>query len=149
MSKKDLQVLGWREWLSLPDLGIRRIKAKVDTGARSSCLHALQIEEFRRARRDWVSFVIEVEPSRLEQRVAPVVDRREVRDSGGHRTVRPFIRTQVCLANNCWPIELNLAARGDMLFSMLLGRTAMLGRYMVNPKLSYTKGGSPEEVVCD
>lgn len=134
---RPLQVLGWREWLSLPELGVERIKAKVDSGARSSCLHAQQIEEFSSAGRDWVRFRFEQSPGLWAPFAAPVVDRREVRDSGGHRTMRPFIRTTVVLGQQRWLIELNLAPRTEMLFPMLLGRTAMLGRFLVDPSRSY------------
>lgn len=137
---KILAVLGWREWMALPQLGVRLIKAKVDTGARSSCLHALDIEEYRKNGADWVRFRIQVAPGRLRALKQPVVDRREVRDSGGHRTVRPFIRTRLQLGGAEWPIELNLATRTDMLFSMLLGRTAIMGRFLVDPGRSYVCG---------
>lgn len=137
---KILAVLGWREWMALPQLGIRLIKAKVDTGARSSCLHALDIEEYKKRGADWVKFRIRVAPGRMRTLRQPVVDRREVRDSGGHRTMRPFIRTNLQLAGEEWPIELNLATRTDMLFSMLLGRTATMGRFLVDPGRSYVCG---------
>ena len=135
-----LQILGWREWLALPELGIQRIKAKVDSGARSSCLHALDIEEYRQHGRDHVRFRFERAPGDWDTFHAPVVDRRAVRDSGGHRTVRPFIRTEAVLGEARWPIELNLATRTDMLFPMLLGRTAMLGRFVIDPSRSYVLG---------
>jgi len=135
-----LQVIGWREWLGLPELGIALIKAKIDSGARSSCLHALDISEFRQHGIDYVRFTIERRRGTWAEYQAPVVDRREVRDSGGHRSLRPFIRTELDLGGECWPIELNLAPRGDMLFSMLLGRTAMVGRFLVDPARSYLLG---------
>lgn len=135
--QQPLQVLGWREWLALPDLGVQRIKAKVDSGARSSCLHARQIEEFVSDGRDWVRFRFEQSPGLWADFAAPVVDRREVRDSGGHRTMRPFIRTPVVLGEQRWLIELNLAPRTEMLFPMLLGRTAMTGRFLIDPARSY------------
>lgn len=133
-------VLGWREWLCLPELGIRAIKAKVDTGARSSALHALGIDEFEEAGRPMVRFVIEAEPNLWRRCQAPVIDWREVRDSGGHRTLRPFIRTPLLLAGQCYPIEINLTPRTDMLFPMLLGRTAMHGRFLVDPSASFLQG---------
>lgn len=139
---RPLAVLGWREWMALPELGIVAIKAKVDSGARSSCLHATEITEFRFRKRDWVRFQIQQSPGTWVELEAPVVDRREVRDSGGHRTLRPFIRTALTLAGDTWPIELNLAPRTDMLFSMLLGRTAMNGRFVIDPACSYLCGGT-------
>lgn len=134
------QTLGWREWLALPELGIDRIKAKVDSGARSSCLHALDIEEYTRAGQPQVRFRFERAPGLWHRFHAPVVDRRVVRDSGGHRTLRPFIRTEAVLGTQRWWIELNLTPRTDMLFSMLLGRTAMQGRFLVDPSRSYLQG---------
>lgn len=136
------QVLGWREWLCLPEFGVARIKAKVDSGARSSCLHAQRIEEYRESGHDKVRFQLEQAGGQWTTFSATVVDRREVRDSGGHRTIRPFIRTPVVLGDQRWSIELNLAPRTEMLFPMLLGRTAMVGRFLIDPSRSYLLGDS-------
>lgn len=138
-------VLGWREWLALPELGIRAIRAKVDTGARSSALHVVDQELFRRDDADWVRFALETgEPGQSSQVVeARVVDRRRVTDSGGHSSERIFIRTRLCLAGRQWRAELNLAQRRNMLFPMLLGRTAMAGRFIVDPEASFLLGDPP------
>jgi hypothetical protein len=97
--------------------------------------------------RPWVRFAVESDgPGSIgAEAEAEIVDERNVTDSGGHTTKRPFIRTLVCLGGECWPIEVNLADRRHMLFPMLLGRTAMLGRLLVDPARSYVYGGSHEE----
>lgn len=140
MTKDELRTVGWREWLTLPELDIPWIKAKVDTGARTSALHASTIDEFTRHDQLWVRFVMHP----LQRRNVPelictakVKDVREVTDSGGHREQRYVIETTVCIGGICWPIELTLTNRDTMKFRMLLGRTAMKGRLLVNPAKSY------------
>lgn len=132
--------LGWREWLALPMLGVAAVKAKLDTGARSSALHVEAIETFHQAGALHVRFV--VRPRRRGRQAhecsAPVSDRRLVTDSGGHRSERWFIRTDVVLAGRCLNIEMNLTDRRAMLFPLLLGRTALERRFRVDPALSYT-----------
>jgi hypothetical protein len=135
-------MVGWREWLALPDLGIPLIKAKIDTGARSSALHVESSDEFERDGERWVRFAL-LPGSRLRQPKlfeARVVDARQVTDSGGNRALRPFIRTRLVIGEHSWPIEMNLTYRGSMLFPMLLGRTAMSGRLCVDPGQSFLLG---------
>ncbi|WP_026816908.1 ATP-dependent zinc protease family protein [Arenimonas composti] len=133
--------LGWREWLALPDLGIPGLRVKVDTGARSSALHVLDEAFFRRDGREFVRFSVEpragATPLLAE---AEVLDRRVVTDSGGHRTERTFIRTRLQLAGQAFVAEVNLARRRNMLFPMLLGRTALAGRFVVDPAGSFLFG---------
>jgi hypothetical protein len=136
----ELRTIGWREWVALPELDISRIKAKVDTGARSSSLHAYDIEVFSRGRRDYVRFV--VHPVQRETRttlhcVAELHEHRHVKSSSGHREYRPIIRTLVELDGKRWPIDLTLTTRDSMGFRMLLGREAIRGRFLVNPGRSY------------
>ena len=133
--------LGWREWLALPALGIGAIRAKLDTGARSSSLSVVSAETFDRDGRLHVRF--RVRPKRRSERVftceAPVVDRRPVTDSGGHTGERWFIRTEVMLASERFEADINLTDRRAMLFPLLLGRSALGGRFRIDSALSYTR----------
>lgn len=140
---ESLVTLGWREWVALPELGIRQIKAKVDTGARTSALHAFQIEEFTERGKPRVRFrihPIQRDNETVVECEADVVDQRIVSDSGGHREKRYVIRTDVVIGPHTWNAELTLTARDDMLFRMLLGRTAMKGQAQVDPSRSYLVG---------
>jgi hypothetical protein len=135
-------IVGWREWLALPEIGIRIVRAKIDTGARSSALHVERWEDFRRDGVRWVRY--ELKPTSRRRaavvRESPVVDERHVTDTGGNRTLRPFIRTRVVIGEASWEIEMNLTNRRGMLFPMLLGRTAMAGRLLVDPARSWVLG---------
>lgn len=139
-----LPMLGWREWLGLPELGLAAIRGKVDTGARSSALHVEHSETFVEDGVEWVRFGLR--PSRharTRECRAQVIDHREVTDSGGKRSLRVFIRTTLELGGQRYPIELNLTQRRQMLFPMLLGRTAVAGRWLVDPAGSFLTGKRP------
>ncbi|MDX1633510.1 MAG: ATP-dependent zinc protease [Marinobacter sp.] len=135
--------LGWREWVALPELGIDRIKAKVDTGARTSCLHTFRMEPYEqdgeRRVRFWVH-PIQHDLHTVIECDAAVIDERMVSDSGGHREMRLVIQTGLLVGDTQWPVEMTLTNRDSMRFRMLIGRTAMAGRSVVLPEASYLAG---------
>lgn len=132
--------IGWREWISLPELGIERIKAKVDTGARTSCLHAFNFQPFEENDKKLIRFdihPIQHDFNTVISCVADLTDRRLVTDSGGHTDLRYVIKTPFMIAGQTHSIEITLAEREDMLFRMLLGRSALRKRFLVNPGRSF------------
>ncbi len=136
------RIIGWREWVSLPDLNIPAIKAKVDTGARTSALHAFKLETFQVDDVLKVRFFLHLRKKKSQETVceAIVIDKRWVSDSGGHKEERYVIETDVIIAGLRWSIEVTLTNRDTMRFPMLLGRSAMMGRLIVDPELSYIEG---------
>ncbi len=136
----ELEVIGWREWVGMPDLGVERIKAKVDTGARTSSLHAFDMERFAKRDRQWIRFSIHPMQRDSKQVIEcefPIHDFRTVRSSNGRKELRPVIRTHLHLNGAAWLIELNLTSRDLMGFRMLLGREAVRNRFTVNPGRSF------------
>ena len=136
-------IIGWREWLALPDLGIQAIKAKVDTGARTSALHTYKLEPFEKDGILKVKFGIHPLQRRKDIEincVADVIDRRRVTSSVGQSEMRYVIQTSVSLGEFRWPIELTLTSRRSMRFRMLLGRAAISGLLLVDPAKSYLTG---------
>jgi hypothetical protein len=135
-------VLGWREWVALPSLGVRSIKAKVDTGARSSALHVLAAERLAQGGAPHVRFRVEAAGpgSAVVECVLEVTDERPVTDSGGHTSLRPFVLSTLQVGPEEFQIELNLMPRHGMRFPLLLGRTALAGRFLVDSAGSYLSG---------
>jgi hypothetical protein len=141
--RKDRVVVGWREWLSLPELHVMQIKAKVDTGARTSALHAEDIRYVRRRGGTLVQFVVTTEQEGTLVRtvaIAPLLDERKVRSSNGTAELRPVIETRVRLGEREWSIEVTLTRRDMMGFPMLLGRQAVKGHAVVDPGRSFLNG---------
>lgn len=139
----DFTLIGWKEWLSFPNLGIPAIKAKIDTGARTSSLHTFSIEEYAAQGQRMVRFGIHPLQKRKDIELfcdAPVIDRRRVKDSGGHVEKRYVIQSMAILGNMHWPIEVTLTNRESMMFRMLLGRTALGKRFIIDPRRSYVSG---------
>lgn len=139
----DKPMLGWREWVALPELNIARIKAKIDTGARSSALHAFAIEPYRKGGQRWIMFAMHPLQKRTDILIechAPVKDRRLVSDSGGHKQRRYVIETQLIVGQSVIRAEMTLTNRDNMRFRMLLGRTAMDNRFIIDPGASYLLG---------
>jgi hypothetical protein len=140
------KVAGWREWCALPDLGVARMKAKLDTGARTSALHAFGIEPVPGAAgTDWVKF--RLHPEQRSTRVtidcrARILDLRWVRNPGFRRERRYVVATTVALGDARWEIELALTARDEMGFRLLLGRTALKRRILIDPARSFCLGGA-------
>ncbi len=135
-------MLGWREWVALPRLAIPAIRAKVDTGARTSALHVDAQWRFVEGGAPWVGFRLTpgLPDHAVIESAAPVLDERVVRDSGGKRSTRVFLRTELALAGCTRDIEINLTDRAGMRFPMLLGRTAIAGMFTVDPAVSFLHG---------
>ena len=143
-----LLVIGWREIVALPNLGISQIKAKIDTGAKSSALHALHLETFQRDGQKMIRFLIH--PDQRDSKLtvtaeAALLEYREVRNSGGKVQLRPVILTNVELDGVQWQIELTLTNRDVMGFRMLLGRQAIRDRFLVDPGKSFLQSNQHQE----
>jgi hypothetical protein len=139
-----IKQLGWREWVQLSDLGLPWMKAKVDTGARTSCLHAFALSLFTHDGAEWVRFSVHPIQKNIEKVVeckAPVFDKRSVTDSGGHTEERIVIKTGIKIGDWKDDIELTLTSRDTMRFRILLGRTTMVaGGFCIDPARSYQQG---------
>lgn len=133
-------IVGWREWVSLPGLGGVRVKAKIDTGARTSAIHAWKVQPFEKDGANWVRFDLHPNQDDNKTRIAceaPVIDSRLIKSSNGQQQRRYVIRTPLQIGPHVWPIELTLTRRDEMGFRMLVGRTALKPGALVNPSKSY------------
>lgn len=143
MKLKRLPVLGWREWIALPDLGIKKLRCKVDTGATTSALHAFYVEEFSLKGIAMVRFGLHPIQGDTEKEVhceAKIFDQRSVSDSGGHSEMRYVIQTPLVLGESIWPIEITLTNRDTMRYRMLLGRSAITDNFLVDSGNSHLAG---------
>jgi hypothetical protein len=134
---------GWREWVALPELGIPKVKAKLDTGARSSAIHVVSWELVEGEEPPRVRFVVapvQRDDTTLVEAEAPLADRRKVRSSSGTAQLRPVIVTTLVMGGQRWPIELTLARRPRLRFRMLLGRQALRQKVCVDPAGSFRLG---------
>ena len=143
MGMKSRRAAGWREWVGLTGLGVGEIKAKLDTGARTSAIHAFGVESYRRDGELRVRF--RIHPLQKDDSVAvdcdaAVADMRWVNNPGRRREKRYIIRTELSLGGEAWPIDLSLTDRDEMGFRLLIGRTAMHGRLLVDPEHSFLLG---------
>jgi hypothetical protein len=140
---KSRTIIGWREWVGLPDLGVPAIKAKVDTGARTSALHAYRLQPFRRDGALWVRFFVHpVQRRRLPEVAceAPSIGQRAITSSNGSVEHRYVIRTRLAMNRRRFPIELSLTDRDQLGFRMLIGRQAMRERFLVDPDTAFGLG---------
>ncbi len=141
---KAKTLIGWRECIGLPDFGIDQIKAKIDTGARTSALHAFKPRKFKKDDEDWVRFIIHPKRRKKSGAVsceAKVIDTRVVVSSNGARERRMFIATNFRLGPYTFPVEVSLTNRDEMGYRMLVGRQALKKKFIVDPGTAYTFGG--------
>jgi hypothetical protein len=148
---RQLPVLGWNEWVALPELKVPRIRCKVDTGARTSALHAFYVEPFEENSKQRVRFGLHPRQGKVNTEihcVADVVDVRNVTDSGGHQESRYVIQTPVVIGEIMWTIEITLTNRDNMQYRMLLGRTAIIDNYLVDVSAAQLMGEPSSEPVA-
>ncbi|WP_151526837.1 ATP-dependent zinc protease family protein [Serinicoccus kebangsaanensis] len=145
----DRTVVGWREWVQIPQLGVPWIKAKIDTGAKTSALHAFDLRTVERYGRAWVSFSVHPWQASAEDAVTmelPLLDTRSVRSSSGHEEQRYAVLLPLVLGGREVPAEVTLTDRDEMGFRMLVGREALVQGFLVDPAASYA-GGRPGRAV--
>jgi hypothetical protein len=145
------KLLGWREWVAFPEHGATWIKAKIDTGARTSAIHARNVKMFVRNGQDWVRFTVLPWQSSSHDAVemeARLQDNRWIRSSTGHREFRPVVLLPVQIAGQTRPVEFTLSHRPEMGFRVLLGRQALRGHYQVDPGQSYLGARPPTEITA-
>ncbi|MDA8792957.1 RimK/LysX family protein [Bacteriovoracaceae bacterium] len=143
MLKKELKTIGWREWVSLPQLGVSKIKAKVDSGARTSSVHAFDIKTYRKKNKDFVKFTIHPNQRDSKKEIlcdAEVYEFRKVKSSNGQSELRPVILTEVKLLDETWEVEITLTNRDEMGFRMLLGRESIRKKFLIDCGKSFVIG---------
>ena len=143
MKEQQSRIIGWREWVSLPELGIDHIKVKVDTGARSSSLHAFDVEYYKSAGKEFVKFKVHPEQRNTRKTSlcrAKILEFRNIKSSNGQVQRRPVILTKIEMLGEKWPIEITLTNRDEMGFRMLLGRESFRKKFLVDAGKSYYGG---------
>lgn len=149
MKTSPTQIIGWREWLSLPELKVKWIKAKLDTGARTSSLHADDLAFIRKGKQSFVRFIIHpLQRTKVPSITAEakILDHRVVKSSNGKEELRPVIMTPVSLFGQTWPIEITLSSRDNMGFRMLLGRQAIKHHFLLDAGRSFI-AGRPKRII--
>lgn len=140
MKKKETKVIGWREWVGMPDLGIKQIKAKVDSGARTSSLHAFDIELYTRRKVEYVKFTVQPDQKSKKGEIvcsAKVLEFRKIKSSNGQTELRPVILTTIELLGEEWEVEVTLTNRDEMGFRMLLGRESIRKKFLIDTGNSF------------
>lgn len=137
MNRGKLKIIGWREWIGLPDLGVAALKVKVDSGARTCALHASKIKYSEdKHGQTWVSFMVHTNAKPVRAK-APLLTQRVVKSSMGHATLRPVIVTKIQIGDEEWLTEVTLVNRDPMGFRMLIGRQALKRRFLIHPSRSF------------
>ena len=143
IGKKERTLIGWREWIGFPELGVDRIKAKIDTGARTSVIHAYNVQKIDDADEPRVEFYLHPVQDRRQPEIhciASIIDERVITSSNGERETRYVIITPMRIGGDVWPIELTLSNRDQMGFRLLIGRAAIRRRCVVDPGASFLLG---------
>jgi hypothetical protein len=149
MNNIDTLELGWREWISLPDLAVAQLLAKVDTGAKTCALHAFYVEPYDQGGERWIRFGLHPSRKSISKEVhctARISDHRAVRDSSGNEELRYVIESRIKMGAASFACEMTLTNRDSMRYRFLLGRNALIGRYTVNPARSCILGKPLEPV---
>ncbi|MDF1846648.1 MAG: RimK/LysX family protein [Parvibaculaceae bacterium] len=139
-ARRNKIIIGWREWVTLPELGTPPIKAKIDTGARTSALHAFRMRHFTRDGAAYVEFYVHPEQHRRKPEIrceAPLLEERQITSSNGQKELRCVIETQAEIGGEIFDIELTLTNRDELGFRMLIGRQALRGHFIIDPGQSY------------
>ena len=147
--KKSKPIVGWREWVSLPDFGVA-VRAKIDTGAKTSAIHVFRPHVFERDGRDYIRFTLHPRQRHKKPSVrceAELIERRKVTSSNGQAEERYVIRTMARIGEQHFPIELTLAKRNALTFRMLVGRQALKNRFLVDSGRSFVQGKERPVVV--
>jgi hypothetical protein len=131
--KIDLEFVGWRETVSLPKFKLKDLRAKIDTGAKTSALHADKIEFITVKGEEYVRFLFITEDGKTQTIKSPLIEHRSIKSSNGDKTVRPVVKTEIVMGHHRFEIEVTLINRDMMGFKMLIGREALNGRFLINP----------------